>query len=110
MATPLRCLKPKRRSVNISRVVHFMPSASQSIFASGFKEEPYWWEAFRPRAIIAPALPASTDVVIVGGGYAGLATARALADGGVQSVVLEAAEFGSGASTRSGGALSAGLS
>lgn len=110
MAAPLKCLKPKRPSVNISRVVPFMPSASQSIFASGFKEEPYWWEAFRPQAITAPALPASTDVVIVGGGYAGLSTARALADGGVQSLVLEAAEFGSGASTRSGGALSAGLS
>ena len=81
-----------------------------SILASSFKEEPYWWEAFRPQAISAPALPGKADVVIVGGGYAGLATARALADGGVQSVVLEAEEFGSGASTRSGGGISAGLS
>lgn len=86
-----------------------MSSASQSILASGFKEHPYWWEAFRPQAVSSP-LPARTDVVVIGGGYAGLATARALADGGVQSVVLEAEYFGSGASTRSGGALSAGLS
>ncbi len=86
-----------------------MPAANQSIFSSDFKDEPYWWQAFRPQAITAPSLPARTDVVIVGGGYAGLATARALADGGVQSVVLEADEFGAGASTRSGGALSAGL-
>lgn len=81
-----------------------------SILASSFKEEPYWWEAFRPQAIEAPSLPGRTDVVVVGGGYAGLATARALADGGVKSVVLEAEEFGSGASTRSGGGISAGLS
>lgn len=83
---------------------------TQSILASGFKDAPYWWEAFRPQAIAAPALPRRTDVAIVGGGYAGLATARALADGGIPSVVLEAEDFGSGASTRSGGAISAGLS
>ena len=87
-----------------------MPSIDRSIFSSSFREEPYWWQAFRPQAIEAPSLPGKTDVVVVGGGYAGLATARALADGGVQSVVLEASEFGAGASTRSGGALSAGLS
>jgi len=87
-----------------------MPSTDAAILSSDFREEPYWWEAFRPRAIEAAALPARTDVVIVGGGYAGLATARALADGGVQSLVLEAHEFGAGASTRSGGAVSAGLS
>ncbi len=87
-----------------------MPAVNQSIFSSDFRDEPYWWEAFRPQAITAPSLPDRTDVVVVGGGYAGLATARALADGGVQSVVLEADEFGAGASTRSGGALSAGLS
>jgi glycine/D-amino acid oxidase-like deaminating enzyme len=83
---------------------------SASILASGFREEPYWWEAFRPQAIAAPALPQRTDVVVVGGGYAGLSAARALADAGVQSVVLEAGDFGSGASTRSGGGVSAGLS
>ncbi len=83
---------------------------STSILASGFKEEPYWWEAFRPQKITARGLPAYCDVAIIGGGYAGLAAARALADCGVQSVVLEAEDFGSGASTRSGGAISAGLS
>ena len=87
-----------------------MPADSHSILASNFKDEPYWWEAFRPLQLIAPSLPRRTDVVVIGGGYAGLATARALADGGVASVVLEAGAFGCGASTRSGGALSAGLS
>ena len=77
---------------------------SASILASGFREEPYWWEAFRPQAIIAPSLPLQADVVIVGGGYAGLSAARARADAGIPSTVLEAGDFGTGASTRSGGA------
>lgn len=83
---------------------------SASILATGFREEPYWWEAFRPQSIVAPTLPRRTDAVVVGGGYAGLSAARALADSGIQSVVLEAGDFGSGASTRSGGGISAGLS
>ena len=33
-----------------------MPAVNQSIFSSDFKDEPYWWQAFRPQAIIAPAL------------------------------------------------------
>ena len=83
---------------------------SHRLLATDFKDEPYWWEAFRPQALPAPSLPTRSDVVVVGGGYAGLSAARALADGGVQSVVLEAGDFGAGASTRSGGAISAGLS
>ena len=35
-----------------------MPAVNQSIFSSDFRDEPYWWEAFRPQAITAPSLPA----------------------------------------------------
>jgi glycine/D-amino acid oxidase-like deaminating enzyme len=88
-----------------------MPSAGDlSVLHRDFKDEPYWWEAFRPVDIEPDTLPASVDVAIVGGGYAGLAAARRLADCGATSVVFEEKSFGSGASTRSGGALSAGLS
>jgi glycine/D-amino acid oxidase-like deaminating enzyme len=48
-------------------------------------------------------LPDSTDVVVVGGGYAGLSTARELAKRGVAVSVVEAQTLGFGASTRNGG-------
>ena len=48
-------------------------------------------------------LPASTDVVVVGGGYAGITAARELARRGVGVTLLEAHTLGWGASTRNGG-------
>ena len=55
-----------------------------------------------PRRPAAP-LPPSTDVVIVGGGYTGLAAARELARRGVDATVLERYHLGWGASGRNGG-------
>lgn len=48
-----------------------------------------------------------TDVVIVGGGYTGLAAAHRLIERGVAPVVLEANRIGWGASGRNGGVVSA---
>jgi glycine/D-amino acid oxidase-like deaminating enzyme len=48
-------------------------------------------------------LPARTDVAIIGGGYTGLAAARALARRGVDATVLEQHAIGWGASGRNGG-------
>jgi glycine/D-amino acid oxidase-like deaminating enzyme len=70
---------------------------------------PYWWEAYRPKAGDLSDVPGSARVAIVGGGYAGLSTALELAKHGIDSVVLEANELGSGASTRNGGAVSGGV-
>ncbi|WP_142663687.1 NAD(P)/FAD-dependent oxidoreductase [Paracoccus laeviglucosivorans] len=47
-----------------------------------------------------------TDIAIIGGGYTGLSTARALAARGVDAVVLEANRLGWGASGRNGGVVS----
>jgi glycine/D-amino acid oxidase-like deaminating enzyme len=49
------------------------------------------------------AAPDRTDVAIVGGGYTGLAAARALARRGVDVTVLERHVLGWGASSRNGG-------
>ena len=71
-----------------------------------FKPAPYWWEAYKPVAGDLVDVPREARVVIVGGGYAGLSCAIELADSGIDACVLEAAELGAGASTRSGGGVS----
>jgi len=53
-------------------------------------------------------LPDSADVVVVGGGYAGINAARVLATQGVKVTLLEAHTLGYGASTRNGGIVHAG--
>ena len=49
------------------------------------------------------ALPASAEVVVIGGGYAGVTAARELARRGIAVTLLEARTLGWGASTRNGG-------
>jgi glycine/D-amino acid oxidase-like deaminating enzyme len=79
------------------------------ILHKDFQPTPYWWEAYRPVAGDLVDVPKTARVVIVGAGYAGLSCAIELADSGIEACVLEAAELGAGASTRSGGAVSGGV-
>lgn len=76
-----------------------------------FPLEPSLWAATAPAAVATPALRESvtTDVCIVGAGYAGLSTALHLAERGIRSVVLEAKEPGFGGSGRNGGQVIPGL-
>jgi glycine/D-amino acid oxidase-like deaminating enzyme len=53
-------------------------------------------------------LPDVADVVVIGGGYAGINAARELATRGVAVTLLEAVNLGFGASTRNGGIVHAG--
>jgi NADPH-dependent 2,4-dienoyl-CoA reductase/sulfur reductase-like enzyme len=76
---------------------------NSDILHRDFKPEPYWWEAYRPRADELVGLPREVRVAIIGAGYAGLSTALELAKHGIDAVVLEAAELGSGASTEMAG-------
>ena len=69
-----------------------------------YERRPYWHSTMPdlPDRTGKP-LPDSADVVIVGGGYTGVAAARQLGRQGTKAVVLEANNLGWGASTRNGG-------
>ena len=80
-----------------------------SIFHPDYKREPFWWEAARPGTQYSTDMPAVTEVLIVGSGYAGLSAALELARAGRSATVVDAMAFGEGASSRSGGGVSAGI-
>src|SRR5262252_98282 len=82
---------------------------ASALFHPDFTASPYWWEAWRPNADGSADVPARADVAIVGAGYGGLATALELRRAGTAVVVIEADDFGSGASSRNGGAVSGGI-
>jgi glycine/D-amino acid oxidase-like deaminating enzyme len=81
---------------------------NRTIFSSDFAEQPYWWDLAPPLSTAAErsALPETAEVVIIGGGIAGLSTAIELGRNGIKSLVLDSASIGWGASSRNGGALS----
>lgn len=76
------------------------------LFAPGYKNQPYWWEAAPQPSLPPVAPPASCDVAIVGSGYTGLCAAIELARGGRHVVVLDAEDAGWGCSSRNGGQVS----
>lgn len=71
-----------------------------------------FWQATAPVFTGAASgdLPATADVVVIGGGFTGISAARALARSGLQVVVLEAAGVMSQASARNGGHCNTGVS
>ena len=59
------------------------------------QESPVWLEGVTfPQTDPAQSLPERVDVAVIGGGFTGLAAARALARGGASVVALEARSFG----------------
>lgn len=80
-----------------------------SIFAPGYKDEPFWWQgAPRPEPGNS-ALPARVDVAVVGSGYTGLHAAIQTARGGRSTLVLDAEAAGFGCSSRNGGQVSSSI-
>lgn len=76
-----------------------------NILAPDFSTAPFWTRDLPPFSAGATALPKSVDVVVVGGGYAGLSAARTLATAGRSVIVFEAGVMDEGASSRSAGSL-----
>lgn len=75
-----------------------------------FERRPYWhatMPALPDRS--GRDLPESVDVVVVGGGYTGVACAWKLAEAGASVVLLETNTLGWGASTRNGGIIHPGF-
>ena len=81
----------------------------RNLFHPNYKREPFWWEAACPDDEYSESLPTSTDVLIVGSGYTGLSAALEPIRAGLNVTVVEALAFGEGASSRSGGGVSAGV-
>lgn len=54
-----------------------------------------------------PTLPSAADVVVIGGGVVGLATAHALASAGVDVVLVERGDLGGGSTCRAAGGVRA---
>jgi glycine/D-amino acid oxidase-like deaminating enzyme len=81
---------------------------AESVFHKDFKAMPWWWEWWHPTNEMSQDPPRKIDVLVVGAVYGGLSTALELARSGVEVTVLERGDFGVGASTRNGGAVSGG--
>jgi len=79
------------------------------IWAQDWKREPYWLDTMPKYTVAGSELSAKADVVIIGSGYTGLNAALEVVRGGRSVFILDAAEVGSGCSTRNGGQISAGI-
>ena len=76
---------------------------------TGISPDPYWWQAAPPQHFDVDHWSERADVVIIGGGYTGFGAAIPLARAGLDVVILERDQIGSGASTRNGGITSGNL-
>jgi len=81
---------------------------SRANLTANISTDPFWWDEAAPLDKQDP-IPVQTDVLVIGGGYTGLSAALELARGGTEVSVVEAGNFGSGASSRNGGLISSGI-
>lgn len=70
------------------------------------RHQSYWLDQVGPTPVTGGDLPGRTDVLIIGSGYTGLSAARATAQAGRETLVLDAEAPGFGCSTRNGGQVS----
>ncbi len=72
-------------------------------FTDDFRLAPYWWDETKPVHRDDPNVPSHADIVIIGGGYAGLNAAIELAQAGCAVTVVDKGTIGAGASSRAAG-------
>ena len=71
---------------------------------AGSPTSPLWLDTAAPAPSLSPLVGSKqADVLVVGGGIAGLTTALHLAEAGVDVALLEARHLGAGATGQSGG-------
>jgi glycine/D-amino acid oxidase-like deaminating enzyme len=107
MGVPEALAGPVERSVSRSATLATM--ATSKPLNPDYERRAYWqatMPAVPDRAV--RDLPDTADVVVIGGGYAGINAARELAAHGTAVTLLEAHTLGWGASTRNGGIVHAG--
>lgn len=83
-------------------------ATAPSEYSVSWKERYGQWVPYKT-SFITPGTPASCDVVVIGGGLAGLNTALSLLERGRSVIVVEANTIGSNASGRNGGMAIAGF-
>jgi glycine/D-amino acid oxidase-like deaminating enzyme len=74
-----------------------------TLLSSGYRPAVLWQDTATPHPVAPTELPSAADVVVIGGGYCGLAAGTELARRGRSAVVVDARDLGWGASTRNGG-------
>jgi glycine/D-amino acid oxidase-like deaminating enzyme len=80
---------------------------ANDLFSSTFAARPFWRDDVDLSLRSPPGrLPASADVVIIGGGYTGLSAATVIAAASRSTAVIEARSLGSGCSGLNGGQVS----
>jgi Glycine/D-amino acid oxidases (deaminating) len=70
---------------------------------SVFHDVPSYWQATAPAPVMSTDLPATAQIVVVGGGFFGAATAYFLARAGAAPLVIEQVAPAYGATGRNGG-------
>ena len=74
-----------------------------TLLSEGYQPRVLWQDTATPHPVATAELPGAVDVVVVGGGYAGLSAAAELSRRGRSVALLDAHDLGWGASTRNGG-------
>lgn len=84
-------------------------SYSSDVFATDWRDTPYWLDGLDPLPADSGDLPEHSDVLVIGSGYTGLNAAVETARGGRSTLVIDAKAPGWGCSTRNGGQISASI-